>query len=223
VTEITADFGDEYRRLIESLPLVVYVDAVDETGSALYMSPQIESLLGYSVDEWLEQSDLFLRLLHPDDSARVQEYVAQMRKTKERFVCDYRLIGRDGQVVWFHDESVYDLDQAGNPVCARGYMLDITEQKRVESEREQALALVDSIVANMPGLLWVKDAVDFRYVRVSGSYERYFGFTNDEVRGRDDFERALKWRDSRTDLEFAEEFGAFRAEAEAVLFDAPPP
>src|SRR5439155_18219424 len=99
-----------------------------------------------------------------------------------------RLIGRDGQVVWFHDESVYDLDHAGNPVCARGYMLDITEQKRVEAEREQALALVDSIVANMPGLLWVKDAVDFRYVRVSGSYERYFGFTNDEVRGRDDFE-----------------------------------
>jgi PAS domain S-box-containing protein len=188
VAEITADFGDEYRRLIESLPLVVYVDAVDDTGSALYVSPQIESLLGYSVEEWLEQSDLFMRLLHPEDRARVVEHIHRVRKTRERFVCDYRLVARDGRVVWFHDESVYDLDEAGNPVCARGYMLDITEQKRVESEREQALALVDSIVANMPGLLWVKDAVDFRYVRVSGSYERYFGFTNDEVRGRDDYE-----------------------------------
>lgn len=58
----------KYKTLVEQLPLVTYIDALTESATSLYASPQVESLLGYSVDEWLSDPEFFPKLLHPDDS-----------------------------------------------------------------------------------------------------------------------------------------------------------
>ena len=57
----TDDVARRYRTLIEQLPLVVYVDALDEISSNIFTSRQIEPLLGYSVEEWAAEADLFER------------------------------------------------------------------------------------------------------------------------------------------------------------------
>ena len=56
-----------YRTLIEELPIVTYIDALDDRSSNLYTSPQLEPILGYSVEEWRADEELFVRILHPDD------------------------------------------------------------------------------------------------------------------------------------------------------------
>ena len=65
------DVARRYRTLIEQLPLIVYVDALDEVSSNIFTSRQIEPLLGYTVEEWAAEANLFERLLHPDDRERV--------------------------------------------------------------------------------------------------------------------------------------------------------
>ena len=59
-----------YRDLIEHLPLVTYIDE-PAAAPSIYISPQVEPLVGYSADEWLGDPDLFLKLLHPEDRERV--------------------------------------------------------------------------------------------------------------------------------------------------------
>jgi GAF domain-containing protein len=59
-----------YRTLVEQLPLVIYVDALDASSSNIFTSQQIEALLGYSVQEWKDDGDLFVKLLHPEDRQR---------------------------------------------------------------------------------------------------------------------------------------------------------
>jgi PAS domain S-box-containing protein len=134
-----ARIAPDYRLLVERLPLVVYVDALDDVSSALYMSPQVESLLGYSVDEWLSDPELFVKLLHPDDRERVLAEIARTNETDERFHSEYRLIARDGRVVWFEDRAVAVASEQAKAGYALGYMIDITDRRRAEAERRALL------------------------------------------------------------------------------------
>ena len=71
MTDHRRDGSFRLPELVERLPLVVYVDELDEKSSPLYISPQIERLIGYSQEEWLADPGLFVKSLHPDDRERV--------------------------------------------------------------------------------------------------------------------------------------------------------
>lgn len=130
-----------YRSLVEQIPLVIYIDALDETSSNIYTSPQIEGLVGYSPEEWVEDRELFTKLLHPDDRKRVMGEIARAHEADaESFCSEYRLLSRDGRVVWVHDESVTVREEDGRPLYAQGYIFDITARKLAEMERERLLA-----------------------------------------------------------------------------------
>jgi diguanylate cyclase (GGDEF)-like protein/PAS domain S-box-containing protein len=131
----------KYRTLVEQLPLVTYIDALTESATSLYASPQVESLLGYSVDEWLSDPEFFPKLLHPDDRDRILALVAHCNETAEPFEAEYRLIARDGRTVWVQDESLVVQDADGRKLFTQGYLLDITARK----ESEQRLAAAHAV------------------------------------------------------------------------------
>jgi diguanylate cyclase (GGDEF)-like protein/PAS domain S-box-containing protein len=133
-----------YRTLIEHLPLVVYVDALDAISSNIFTSKQIEPMLGYSVEEWATEADLFTRVLHPDDRDRVLAAHVHTQETHEALSLEYRLIAHDGRVVWLRDEGVVVIDDHGQPLYLQGYLLDITREREAEQQLRQ-LALYDPL------------------------------------------------------------------------------
>jgi PAS domain S-box-containing protein len=143
--EFLANVEFRYRTLVEQLPLATYIDALDDVSSALYMSPQIEPLLGYSPEEWVADRGLFAKLLHPDDRDAVLAEVARTNRSGERFACEYRLVARDGRVVWFRDESVVVRSAGGEPLYCQGYLLDITEGKLAEEELRRRGAALEAV------------------------------------------------------------------------------
>src|SRR5919202_1305339 len=129
-----------YRTLVSHLPLVIYVDALDEASSNIFTRTQIEPLLGYSVDEWQRDPDLFVRTLHPEDRERVLAAHTRTHRTHEPLSLEYGLVSRGGETVWVRDEGVVVLDEAGGPLYLQGYLLDITAQREAQAQlREQAL------------------------------------------------------------------------------------
>jgi diguanylate cyclase (GGDEF)-like protein/PAS domain S-box-containing protein len=132
--------GARYRALIEHTPAGAYIDAVDEVSSSLYISAQVETMLGYAPEEWLVDREFFLKILHPDDQERVLVENARTNESGERFDMEYRLISRDGRTVWVHDEAVLVRDEEGDPLYWQGVMTDVTERKALEERlRHQAL------------------------------------------------------------------------------------
>jgi diguanylate cyclase (GGDEF)-like protein/PAS domain S-box-containing protein len=128
-----------FRSLVEQLPLTVYVDRLDETSSNIYTSPQVESMLGYSPDEWASDSDLFVSVLHPDDRERVLAAHARTHATGEPLHLEYRLLTRDARVVWVRDEALVLPSLEGEAKVLQGYLLDVTAQKEAEEQlRHQA-------------------------------------------------------------------------------------
>jgi PAS domain S-box-containing protein len=123
-----------YRTLVEQIPAVTFMAALDGGSNELYVSPQIEALLGFSQKEWLENPVLWHRQLHPDDQERWNLEFAPTCGTGDAFRSVYRFIARDGHVVWVHGEAKVVRDQDGRPLFLQGVAFDITGMKQAEEE-----------------------------------------------------------------------------------------
>lgn len=121
-----------YRTLVEQLPVVTFLAALDGGVNELYVSPQIESLLGFSQKEWLDDPILWYTRLHPEDRERWHLEFARTCASGERFRSEYRFLARDGRVVWVHGEAQMVRDETGKPLFLQGMAYDITKRKRAE-------------------------------------------------------------------------------------------
>jgi diguanylate cyclase (GGDEF)-like protein/PAS domain S-box-containing protein len=153
----------KYRLLVEQIPVVTYVDAVDRNSSTLYMSPQVEEVLGYTPEEWTGDPGLWARLLHPDDRERVLGENGRTNATGEPFREEYRMFHRDGKVVWVQDEAALVTDDAGRPRFWQGVIVDITERKRAE-EQVTFLAYHDKLTG-LPNRLMFEQVLDLSLAR----------------------------------------------------------
>lgn len=123
----------KYRDLVEQLPAVTYISKMDEGSTAVFVSPQIEQLLGFTPAEWLGDPQIWVRQLHAEDRERVLTALRRSNADQDRFVCDYRIHARDGSIRWVHDEAVVVTNDEGSREYHQGVVLDITER---ETERE---------------------------------------------------------------------------------------
>lgn len=122
---------ERYRTLVEQLPVVVYIDAVDEIVTAHYVSPQYERLTGYSASQRMADPGLWNRMLHPDDRQRVQSESDRTNASGEPFDMEYRIVRADGQVRWVHDQA-FLVDTPSDVAAWQGVLMDITDRKGAE-------------------------------------------------------------------------------------------
>jgi PAS domain S-box-containing protein len=123
-----------YKLLVEQLPIIVYVNPINEMGSTTYVSPQIQTVLGYLPEEWLSDPDFWQKRLHPDDREAVLANLERSDLTGTPFDMEYRMLARDGRVVWFQDQTVLVRDPNGQPLYWQGLKIDITKRKQAEDE-----------------------------------------------------------------------------------------
>jgi len=144
VEEALREAEERYRTLVEQIPAVTYIDKVtDGPDEPIYTSPQIEEMLGYTSEEWL-RGRLWSQCLHPDDRERVLAADERFENGRESFSEEYRLIAKDGSVVWVREEAVETRDYAGEPQYWQGVIFDITERKNLEEELQHR-ALHDTL------------------------------------------------------------------------------
>ena len=123
-----------YRALVEEVPAVVYEMGPDDERRTIYVSRYVEEFFGYTRHEWLDQPDIWIELLHPDDREIVLAAHDLHNETGEPWLQEYRLIASDGQVVWVYDHAVLAPAEAGLPPMWHGIMLDISTRKRLEEQ-----------------------------------------------------------------------------------------
>jgi diguanylate cyclase (GGDEF)-like protein/PAS domain S-box-containing protein len=133
-----------YRTLVEQIPAVTYIDPVDDPDTSLYTSPHIEEMLGYTPQEW-QTEKLWPKRLHPDDRERILAADKRFEAGDgEPFREEYRLLAKDGSVVWVREEAVLVRDEADEPLYWQGVFYDLTERKALE-ERLHYQAFHDSL------------------------------------------------------------------------------
>jgi len=128
----------KYRNLVEQLPSAIYLAAIDESSTTLFISPQVEEILGFKPDEWKKNHDIWLMQIHSDDRERVLAEVEASHKSKSPFLSEYRMIRRDGRTIWVRDQAKIVKDDAGRPLFLQGMFSDITERKLADEALQKA-------------------------------------------------------------------------------------
>jgi two-component system cell cycle sensor histidine kinase/response regulator CckA len=123
-----------YRTLVERLPAITYIAELGAGGPWQYVSPQIETMLGFSPAEWLSDPMNWMNHIHPDDREIVLAAEKLFQETHELFQAEYRMCARDGRLLWFRDEGVLLQQTGAQGLLMQGAMYDITERKRLEDE-----------------------------------------------------------------------------------------
>src|SRR5260221_6245235 len=131
-----ADAEIKYRMIVEKVAGISYIADPGVTGRWHYVSPQIEAILGYTQEEWLQDSENWLRLVHPDDHPAVNE-AEQSGLQGKSFQAEYRILRKDGRTVWISDTAAISQGSYPHPVM-EGILVDISERKLMEMQSQQA-------------------------------------------------------------------------------------
>ena len=173
----------KYRALLEQIPAVVFMAYVDRGVSEAYVSPEIEAALGYSREEWLEDPVRWYEHIHPDDKQRWSLEAAEMFLSGKPLRSSYRVIARDGRVVWFHCDARMVRRPDGQPWFIHGVAFDISDLKHTERALQQERNFVSAILDTVGALVTVLDH-DGRIVRFNRACELTTGYSFEEVRGK---------------------------------------
>ena len=168
-----------YRVLLDQIPAVVFMAYLDQGIGEAYVSPQIEAALGFSQKEWLEDPVRWYRQIHPDDKDRWSNEAAEMFLSGRPLRSSYRVLSRDGRVVWFHCEARLVRRDDGEPWFIHGVGFDITELKQVQEALQEERNVVSAIFDTVGALVVVLDR-EGRIVRFNRACEQMTGYSVEE-------------------------------------------
>jgi len=169
----------EFEALVNGVDgIVCEADAC--TSNFTFVSQRAESLLGYPREAWYTNGFWASHIYEPDREAAVA-YCAEATKRLANHAFEYRMIARDGRLVWIRD-IVTVVERDGRPDVLRGVMFDVTavreaEQALRESERRFRItfeqAAVGMCIADEQGV----------YLRVNRKFAEILGYEEDELVG----------------------------------------
>src|SRR5271154_723374 len=172
-----------YRALVEQIPAVVFMAYLDRGIGEAYVSPQIEAALGFSQEEWLEDPVRWYSHIHPDDKQRWSTEAAEMFLTGNPLRSAYRVLSRDGRVIWFHCEAKMIRKEDGEPWFIHGVGFDITDLKRTEEALQEERNVVSGILDTVGALVVVLDP-EGCIIRFNRAGEQSTGYSFAEVAGQ---------------------------------------
>ena len=158
-----------YRSLVDRLPAVVFMASLEGGIGDAYVSPQIEAALGFSQGEWLEDPIRWYQHIHPDDKERWSTEAAQMFTSGAPLKSVYRVIARDGRVVWFQCEASLLRREDGRPCAIQGVGFDITklkESERTLSQKNKQLELLKDVATSANQATTIAEALQFAVERI---------------------------------------------------------
>ncbi len=134
--EALKESEEKFRSLVQTIPECVYSALPD--GEILYMSPSVETIFGYSAQEFQKDKNLWIKRVYKDDKKELLTKLEKLLKKGLPYVHEFRMKRKDGHIVWIRDHATAVLDDKGKPNKISGIIFDITERKRTEEALKES-------------------------------------------------------------------------------------
>lgn len=168
-----------YRSFIENLPVLFYVVSPQPPYSPLYVSPAFK-LFGYPLEDWTSDPDIWLRVIHPDDQARVFDETVVSTKSGEEVDYEYRVIDAAGRVLWVRDRGSLIRENNGKVIYREGVMFEITARKLTEAALRKSEEEFRRLFENANDIIYIHD-LEGNYMSLNKAAEKVFGYTREEA------------------------------------------
>jgi PAS domain S-box-containing protein len=174
----------KYRELYDFLPIPVY--EMDLEAKIISANRAIYETFG-GTEEDLKKGFNIWQALTPEEIEKSKKNIQQLLKGEQIRGTEYNLRRMDGSVfpAIVISSVIYSNDR---PVGLRGAIIDITERRRQEEELRRLTVFLDSIVENIPDMIFVKDARDLRFVRFNRAGEELLGHSRNDLLGKSDYD-----------------------------------
>lgn len=201
--------------LVQDLDAILW-EAEAATWRFTFVSRRAEDILGYPVERWLGEHGFWASIIHPDDRERAVGFCQAATAEGRNHEFEYRAVAADGSIVWLRDIVHVVLDAEGRPELLRGVMVDLTEQKRADEERQEAEERYRSIFENaVEGIF--QTSLDGRYLAANPALARMLGYDSPEElmermtdvgelyvepQGREEFIRQIEAHEALPEFEY---------------------
>ncbi len=139
-----------HQMLIEHLPMISYIDEAQIGGRTIYISPQVEQILGFSPEEWLSRPDFWIDQLYPADREITLTTLRSHLLEQTAWELEYRMVAANGHVLWLQNRSTRFVEGPGQQPLAYGIVIDITERKRAEALKSGATRVFEKLAEGAP-------------------------------------------------------------------------
>ena len=185
-TEVALQNSEQrFRALLETTSDWIW--EIDEHAVFTYSSPNICNLLGYEPEEVLGKTPF--DLMPPEEACRIGDLFGPIAAARQSFSCiESVYLHKDGRRIVLECGGVPVFDGAGRFRGYRGIDRDITERIRAAEETRHNHSLLDSIIENIPHMIFVKDAKTLKFVRFNQAGEQLLGYPKEELIGKSDYD-----------------------------------
>lgn len=139
-----------FQALIERLPVVTYIDSLDDPAVTLYISDQIEELTGFSSEEFLDSPDLWRKRIPESHRDLTHAAYARHRQTGEPISLEYPFLRKDGRRIWLANRALIVMSEEGRPLFSEGVLFDVTESKEREKPLLRRLEILGATFEGSP-------------------------------------------------------------------------
>lgn len=173
----------KYQTLIEQTPAVVFLSNADDKETGVYVSPRYEELTGFTPTDWYSDPTHWFKTIHTDDQERIRQAFVLSHNKGTPFREEYRIVRRDGQVIWIKEDTSLIRDNHGVPIYWHGILVDITKEREIQTalqnERDFALQILNTMAQ---GLTITNEQGVFEYV--NPAYAKIIGRSQEDIIGQ---------------------------------------
>jgi len=180
------EWKNRYESAIQASGHILY-DWDSSTNQVTY-GGAVEKILGYSMKEMEGGLKRWIELIHPDDVDHFNKTIEYIKTTKNQAKLNYRIKTKGGKYIYIEDSGNFTLDANGNINRMIGFVKDITERRQAENALRESEEFLNSIVENIPNMIFVKDGKDLRFVRFNKAGKELLGYSSEELIGKNDYD-----------------------------------
>jgi diguanylate cyclase (GGDEF)-like protein/PAS domain S-box-containing protein len=152
------------RAVMEQISAITYTWSWrDDRYYVIHSSPQIERILGYTPEEWIAEPAAWYDWVHPEDRAAVIEENKRCELTAEAYSMQYRMVRKDGRIIWVEDSWVVVDDEHDGRRVFQGVVFDVTERK--VAEQEIAFLAHHDKLTGLPNRAFFEEALEMAIAR----------------------------------------------------------
>ena len=149
----------------------------------IYWSPRLLEILGITDPDFKPTISSFDEIVHPEDRPQVLKDVRAYQESNVTLDTECRVLHADGHYIWVQLKAMIQRDESGRPVRSIGFIIDISDRKHIELEREARKKMYQDVATAAGEYIWEFDRHGV-FTFVSDRVELVLGYESKDVVGR---------------------------------------
>jgi PAS domain S-box-containing protein len=153
-----------------------------------YFDEQTCYLLGINPATFTGAAMEFIGAVHPDDRDSIKAAMARTIEQSVLYEPEYRTVWPDGSIHYISARGMLLRDDKGRPRKINGVVFDITDRKQAEEKLLESKTLIETVVENVPLMIFLKEATDLRFVIFNRAGEELLGYDRKDLLGKNNLD-----------------------------------